>query len=279
MPELPEVETIVAQLKKILLGKKVVKVEIFDAIVDGKITQAVPFVIRNVYRRGKAIVLQIGNDKFLLVHLRMTGHFHYVKGSGKRNADNNGGRNYGGRNSEKSERFIVARFHLDDGSFFTHNSIRKFGSIRMMSKAELDKVLSALGPEPLEVGAEGFFKLLVSFPHSMIKPKLMDQHVLAGVGNIYAQEALYFAGIAPQRKIHTISAEEAAKLHGELQKILKLAISRKGSTVSNYSHFGGSGDYQEHLAIYQKIYCPKGHKVSLITVGSRRTSYCHECQK
>ena len=139
MPELPEVETIVQQLKKRVVGKKIKSVEIVDPkVVDKKIKKIIPSKVLSAKRRAKSIIVELSGNNFLLIHLRMTGHFHYVS--------------KGKKLDPFFEKFVVARFNLSDGSMLTHNSIRLFGSIRLLSLEELEKELSKLGPEPLEIG-------------------------------------------------------------------------------------------------------------------------------
>ena len=261
---MPEVETIVNQLRKILVSKKITQIEIFDeTVVDRKIASVVPFMVKGVYRRGKSIIFDIGYNRFLLTHLRMTGHFYHVTNS----------------NDNKHKNFIAAKFHLYDGSFLTHNSIRKFGSIKLLSLVELNNALSKLGPEPLEIGEREFYYNISKYPNSIIKTKLMEQSFLAGIGNIYAQEALYHAGIDPRKKISNVTEENLIQLCQEIKRILKLAIKNKGSTVDNYTNLSGGGSFQNMLAVYGKRKCPFGHSVEEIKLGGRGTNYCPVCQK
>jgi len=265
MPELPEVETIVNQLKNKVLFRTITKLEIINSqVIDNRIKQALPAKIVNVYRRGKAIVICLDNGNYLYTHLRMTGHFYCVSNV----------------NSLVHKKFLAGVFSLDDGSLLTHNSIRCFGGIKLMEEKELQRELCRLGVEPLAKGftAEKFSTLMQQFPNAVIKNKLMDQSVIAGVGNIYAQEALYLAGIDPQKKIKDISVAELAKLCDELQRILRLAIKNKGTTVNNYSHITGRGSFQNMLVIYNKQKCPRGHGLRKINISGRGTSYCPKCQ-
>lgn len=262
MPELPEVETIIKQLREILTGKEITAVEIVDkSVVDEKIAQLAPFTIKNVHRRGKSIIFELDNSLYLLTHLRMTGHFHYVKGL-----------------DQKYLNFMMAKFYLDDGSFLTHNSIRKFGSIKLLNENELNLELSGIGPEPLDISMDEFLSLLSRYPKSTIKTKLMDQSFVAGIGNIYAQEILYHAGIHPKKKIKDVPKERLIKLHQQMQRVLALAIEMKGSTVDNYTSLSGRGGFQGMLAVYRKSYCPKDHPIVAVNLGGRGTSFCPICQ-
>ena len=130
MPELPEVETVARQLRSILVGKTVNKVNImYERVVDNNISNIVPFSIKSVSRRGKWIIIELTNKKHLLTHLRMTGHFHHVKDPLE----------------TKHERFLAATFHLNDNTSLTHNSIRRFGSIQLLTKHQLKNKLSKQG--------------------------------------------------------------------------------------------------------------------------------------
>ena len=273
MPELPEVETIVRQLQSKIGGKTILKAEILDKIVvDPNIMQQIPFKINQISRRGKSIIFDIskenGKENFILTHLRMTGHFHYLT-SKEKTINNN------------HQKYCVAKFHLSDQSLLTHNSIRRFGRMTLMNKEQLTKALSKLGPEPIDssFNSKQFTNRLKESPRSIIKTKLLDQSCIAGIGNIYAQEALYHAGISPSKKIGEISEIKLKQLHQELVKILTLSIKKNGTTVENYTNLNGKGKFQNYLAIYQKKYCPKKHLLKKITLATRGTYYCPECQK
>ncbi len=267
MPELPEVETIVRQLNKKVLNKKIVKVEILDySFVESKIKNIAPAVIKKVWRRAKYIFFELGNH-FLLVHLGMTGHFHYVP-KGKE-AD-----------LKSCEKFIMFKFYLNDGSLLTHNSVRKFGQVKLLDREKFQQKLNSLGIEPLsrEFTLELFTTMLSKKKKSNLKTLLMDQDFIAGIGNIYAQEALYHAGISPLRKAGDLTSSKVKKLHLSIRKILKSAIEHHGTTVESYVHIEGSGGYQKYLTVYGKKDCPKGHPVKKIFLGGRGTYYCSKCQ-
>ncbi|MBT6774099.1 bifunctional DNA-formamidopyrimidine glycosylase/DNA-(apurinic or apyrimidinic site) lyase [Candidatus Woesearchaeota archaeon] len=265
MPELPEVETIVQQLKKKLVGKKINYVEVLDKkVVDNDVKKISGSKVVKVWRRAKSIIIELSGKKFLLVHLRMTGHFHYVS--------------KGKKLDPFFEKFVVARFNLSDGSMLTHNSIRLFGSIRLLSLEELEKELSKLGPEPLEISFKEFEKIILG-KKGNVKTTIMDQKVIVGIGNIYAQEALYWAGIDPSRKCGDLSFDEIKKLYNQIKRVLLLAIKHHGTTIENYAHIEGAGDFQKLLAVYQSKKCPKKHLLKKISLGGRGTYYCSQCQK
>ncbi len=266
MPELPEVETIVRQLNKKVTGKRIKKAEVYDSIVDAKIKKLSSIFIRKVWRRAKYIVMELNHGQYLLTHLGMTGHFHYW--------DNK-------RISNHPEKYMVSKFLFSDNSFLTYNDIRKFGSMKLVNRKQLDKVLSKHGPEPLEKDftITKFQEMLSQKARANIKTTLMNQRVIAGIGNIYAQEALYFAGISPLRQAGSLSMQESKLLYAELRRILQQAIKHHGTTVDNYSNLEGSGGFQNYLAVYQRKKCEQGHELNKIVVGGRGTSYCSQCQR
>jgi len=265
MPELPEVETVVRQLRQKVLEKKVVNVEVFDPrVVDTRLQQLAPFKFKNITRRGKSIIASLNNGNYLIIQLRMTGHFYYVPKL---------------PSSDTHNEYLAAVFHFTDKSILTHNSIRRFGKVQLATKKEVDEYVSKLGYEPLEMTSNEFITSLQKTSSAVIKSKLLEQDCIAGIGNIYAQEALYHAKILPSKKINQISDSQLTKLYKELQSVLLKSIEHNGSTVSNYTHIAGKGEFQNFLAVYQKEKCPKSHKIRKVQIGGRSTYYCKDCQK
>jgi len=266
MPELPEVETIVRQLQKKVAGKVIQVAEVYDAMVDSEIKRLSSVSISRVWRRAKYIVMELDNGQCILTHLGMTGHFHFVD---KKTITND------------HQRFMVSKLTFFDSSFLTHNSIRKFGHMRLVNKKQLQQVLDKHGPEPLEKNftLQKFQEILAKKTRSNLKTMLMDQSVIAGIGNIYAQEALYFAKVSPLRQAGSLSAAEVEALYSEIRRILQQAIKHHGTTVDNYSNLEGRGGFQNYLAVYQQEKCEKKHLLEKITIGGRGTTYCPACQK
>jgi len=262
MPELPEVETVVRQLQK-LVGRTIKNVEIFDnKVMDQQLHKVVNSKITSVKRRAKSIIFELNNDNYLLAHLRMTGHFHHTV-----------------KSDESYKKYLAGVFHLDDKTLFTYNTIRRFGSVNVLSKKELDEYIGKYGPEPLEISPQDFVKLCEKSPHSVIKNKLLDQSFMVGIGNIYAQEGLYHAGILPTKKIGEVPRKKLLLLHQEMQRILKIAIKNNGTTVDNYTHLDGKGSFQDMLAVYNQENCPQKHQLQKINIGGRGTFYCNICQR
>ncbi len=268
MPELPEVETIVRQLQNKVAGKVIKKAEAYDAMVDPDVKKLSFVSIQKVWRRAKYIIMELDNGQYILTHLGMTGHFHFVDADSKSFPND-------------YRRFMVSKLTFSDGSFLTHNSIRKFGHMRLVDRKQLQQVLDKHGPEPLDDSFtwQKFQQILAKKARTNIKTMLMDQSVIAGIGNIYAQEALYFAGVSPLRTVGSLSEKESKALYIELRRILQEAIKHHGSTVDNYSNLEGRGGFQNYLAVYQQEKCEKKHLLEKVTIGGRGTSYCPRCQK
>lgn len=267
MPELPEVETIVRQLQRKVAGRTIERIEVLDQMVDSRLKKITPLKIIEIERRAKYIILRLENKKFILIHLAMTGHFQFFPKGKKISPD--------------QERFVVVKFYLDDGSLLTHNSIRKFGIVKLMEKKQLEQKLEKLGPEPLsaEFTLVRFKERLAKKKKANLKVTLLDQNFIAGIGNIYAQEILYHARIDPRRKIGDLSDSEIKELYLQIKKVLQSAIVHQGSTVDNYTHMTGVGGYQKLLTVYQLEKCPKHHTLKRINQGGRGTFYCPICQK
>ena len=267
MPELPEVETIVQQLRSKILDKTISKIKSYDSlVVDKKISYIKNQTITNITRRAKYILLTLNNQHTILVHLRMTGHFQYFPSV---------------TIDKISQKYRAAQFNFTDNSSLTFNAIRRFERLLLLNRQQLQSTLSKLGPEPLDpsFSTQHFLTLCKQTPSSIIKTKLLDQTFIAGIGNIYAQEALYRAKINPTSKIKDISSKSLTVLHHTIRTILQQSIARGGTTVNNYFHLDGSGDFQDLLAVYQKDYCPKKHPIAHLTQNGRSTYYCPTCQK
>lgn len=267
MPELPEAETIVKQLNKHVAGKRIRSARVLElSRADKSIERAMPSKAHKAWRRAKAIIIELEKKKFLLVRLGMTGHFHYAaKGEGLGD----------------DEKFAIVKFYFKDGSILSYTDIRKFGSVRLLDERQLQQKLAEFGPEPLEkeFTPDIFRAMLERKGKANIKVTLMDQNFIAGIGNIYAQEALYHAGISPKRKIGTLKAGETGKLHHSIQKVLRQSIAHNGTTVENYVHIEGAGGFQKYLAVYGREKCPRKHVLTKIYQGGRGTYYCGKCQK
>ncbi len=270
MPELPEVETVARLLSPEIAGAKIVSLTCFrpknienplsefEEGVRGKTFVA-------VHRRAKFLIFELSPSGYILSHLRMEGRYFYEEeGSASRKHD-------------------ILYYHLSNQHRLAYCDTRKFGRIAYFEdKASLEKALEKLGPEPLSLSAEEFHMRL-SRIHKPIKEAIMDQSVIAGIGNIYADESLFSAKIHPLTKASSLSEVECASLLSCVQRILQEAISLGGSTVKSYHPKEGiSGRMQNELLAYGKSDspCPRcGVKLKRIALNNRGTTYCPLCQK
>lgn len=274
MPELPEVETYVRDLAEELSGRQVTQ-----ACVNWPRTIAFPSAqefeatiigarFRTFGRRGKYMLLGLEDERTLIVHLRMTGKLEVVSGA------------------------TVPGIHvhvvlgLDDGRAIHFQDTRKFG--RMWLIADPDGVLAKLGPEPLgDDFTTAYLADRLASRQASVKSLILDQGIVAGVGNIYADEALHRAGIHPARSGGALSADEVERLHSAIVAVLGRAIELQGSTLGfsnlqNYSRPGGQrGGYQEEHIVFRRTGEPCvrcGHPIERIVIAQRGTHFCPMCQ-
>lgn len=272
MPELPEVETIRRQLAARIVGKKIKKAEVklqrmvnipaaeFEKIVAGA-------TVKDIRRRAKILIIDLTNGFSVVIHLKMSGQLIYdgKEGIGKPH--------------------IIYTF--SDGHELRHYDFRLFGYAKLVKTEEVEKIFvkEKLGPEILEksFSLAEFKKLLSEKPKAKIKPLLMDQTFIAGVGNIYAQEACFCAKITPARRVAALAEEEIKNLYHCLRKILETALERGGSSVDAYVNaIGEKGGYVPLLKVYgregEKCLGCKG-KIKTEKLAGRGTSFCPSCQK
>ena len=273
MPELPEVETVKESLKKRLIGKKINNVNIiYDNIIAyPKVNDFIKNIknqkIIDLHRRGKFIVFEL-DDYFLLSHLRMEGKYFF-----KNTSDN----------ILKHEHVI---FDLDDGEELRYMDTRKFGRMYLIEKDSIDKIgpLKELGLEPWDNNLDSNY-LLNKYKNKNlpIKSILLDQSIIVGIGNIYADEILFLSKINPLKKGKDISKKEANNIIKYTKEVLEKAIKMGGTTIRTYSSVDGvHGLFQEELLIHgrDKGKCPICNASILkIKVGGRGTYYCPKCQK
>lgn len=260
MPELPEVETIVRGLRAAITGARIEKLQVIDPRIALPEKEIIGKRIAAVDRRGKYIVLSLAPSGALIFHLRMSGRLVRVCAEGE------------GRYS----RLVL---HLDDGV------------LRFVNPRRLGTVEYSADGFPHELGVEPFspafslrrLRALLAKSRGPIKPFLMDQRKIAGLGNIYASEALWRAGIDPRRPANTITAPEARSLRSGILSVLKDAIEHMGTTFSDYRDSeGNKGDFQRFLAVYGKEGepCPRcGTMIERVKQAGRSTYFCPGCQK
>jgi len=272
MPELPEVETVVRQLRKTVVGFNIVKIwhdvpklllptpSFFEESVQGK-------TIRDVQRRAKLIVFTLSGECFVIVHLKLTGRL-LVR-----------------RQADASDDYVHVVLQLDRGKEIRFADIRKFGWLKVVTeKTELQKIFDEYGPEIFSprFSFEQFYGRIKKTSRP-IKPLLMDQAFLAGIGNLYADESLFRAGVYPKDKAAFLTKERVSRLFDSLQAVLREAIRYGGSSVDDYVDTNSDkGRFTSHLRVYGRqgkpcIICKT--PIRKMTYRGRGTHYCPKCQK
>lgn len=271
MPELPEVETIRLTLSPKLIGRRVIGVTIslaklVDNIAEDQFLERIgESIIQRVERRGKYLLLALSCGNVLAIHLRMTGQLTVAPVTAAVN---------------KATYF---RLQLDDGSELRFSDVRKFGKVLLYPAGNIPAALKKLGPEPLEPGftAEQFQRHLGQ-RRLGIKKALLNQEIIAGIGNIYADEALFLAGLHPGRPVNSLTKKEIANLHAAIRQVLTDAISYRGTTKRDYRDGEGNpGAYQNRLSVYGRKGepCPACQTpIVKINYGGRGTHFCPSCQ-
>jgi formamidopyrimidine-DNA glycosylase len=276
MPELPEVETVRRGLSKLITGKKITAVKVFlpktiqDCSVEDFIKAVTGSKVKSIGRRAKILLLNLSNGKTILVHLKMSGRLIYYPNK-----------------SHPVEKHTRLQFNLDNNAQVRFIDTRKFGYLRVVETNKLSRTspLSNLGPEPLEdLSKQDFKKLISSIVASKrpIKNWLMDQSFIAGIGNLYADEILYAAGIKPTRLPSGLTSGEVEALFFNMRVILNQAIKLGGSSFNLYVDASGrKGSYQRQLKVYRRRNqaCNCGEKIIKIKLAGRSTHFCPSCQK
>jgi len=288
MPELPEVETIKLGLQKYLVGHKIKDVQIsVPKIFQGSAKQIIGAKVPDIKRIGKGLIIELDNGYVFTVHLKMTGQLVFRD---KATQELILSKKVGGETLPSKYSHVI--FSLDKGAKLYYNDLRRFGWIKVLKKNELKDVafFKEMGPEP-KVGEDlagkeltlEYFKNTIQKGNLPVKLILMDQKRIGGIGNIYANDALFLAGIDPRRKGKSISEEEARKLFEAIHEVIKKSLNYGGSSDENFVNvLGQEGNYQNHTLVYGK----KGEKCSIcggiiekIQLGGRGTYFCPKHQK
>lgn len=273
MPELPEVQTISNDLKNTLTGYTIKDVviankytvypskDVFLEKVKGK-------AIKNVHRKAKNILITLENDTYIAIHLAMTGRVLI------RNPEN------------REDKWIKVLFIVNKEQDIKHlrfSDVRMFGKVKFIEQSELVELYEKYGPEPIQedLTAEEFLKQVKS-KRTNIKNALLDQSIISGLGNIYATDALFIAGIHPMTPTSKLTSEDGKKLFEASKNILLEGIEHRGSTLEDKMYvdvFGKEGSHQKYFRIYNKKTCPNcNHKVEVIKINGRGTYFCPSCQ-
>lgn len=274
MPEMPEVENIVRGIRKYIVNQKIVDIEIIkgDVIKYPEIKKYKELLIGNsikaIDRRGKYIILKMDNGILSVIHLRMTGKLLYTL------------------QNQPIDKYSCVVFYLEDGNKLVYADVRRLGTLEVVNIDELSRIkgLYTLGAEPLskEFTIE-YLQNILKGSKSKIKSFLLNQKNIAGLGNIYVDEALFLSEINPLRIATSLNDMEIKRLHEAINKVISAGIEDGGTTFRDYRNgLGGKGSHQEHLYVYNR----KGQPCRLCqtviektTVGGRGTYYCPSCQR
>lgn len=286
MPELPEVETIKRGLSTLLPGRRITDVaydwpkgfpnaeaDVQEFLIGARIIE--------VKRRAKVLLIELDTKYSLVIHLKMTGQMVY-----------RGEQNFGAGHptdsliGELPDKSTRVTFELDNGAKLFFNDQRKFGWVRLLPTAEVPNIdfFKKVGPEPLsaDFGHKEFRQRLLRRPNSTIKAVLLDQTVIAGVGNIYADESLWSAKIHPSTLVKNISAQKMTRLYDALKAVLELSIEKGGSSDKNYVDVAGrKGSYLSFANVFRREGkpCPRcGTTIKKTRVAGRGTHICLTCQ-
>lgn len=286
MPELPEVETVRRGLRDLIIGLKVMTVDhdnskSFPNAAHDVQAFLIGATITDVRRRAKVLLIDLSTDYTLVIHLKMTGQMVYrgkaVFGAGHPSESLIG---------ELPDRSTRVTLSFTDGSYLYFNDQRKFGWMRLLPTLEVPEIdfMKKVGPEPLEAEftAEEFESRFKRRANTSIKAALLDQTVVAGVGNIYADESLWGAKVHPKRLVKTVASDEFAAIYRELRDVMTLAIEKGGSTDRNYvSAEGKRGSYLDFARAFRREGkpCPRcGETIIKFKAAGRGTHICPHCQ-
>jgi formamidopyrimidine-DNA glycosylase len=273
MPELPEVETVRRSLNHHVPGRRIIDVQTGDfsgVLGDNPELTAASLtdrVIEVIQRRGKYLLLRLDDGSYVVIHLRMTGQLLLTS------------------HEHPTVRFQHLAISLDNGHDLRFADQRKFGRVLHVSEETVKDLDHRLGPEPLasDFSASTLAAALRRRP-GKIKSVILDQHVVAGLGNIYADEALFRAGIHPERSASSLTAPEISRLHRAIRSSLREAVANRGTTFSSFvDGYGASGSNAQHLRVYGRgrrgeacVRC--GGALTLTLVGGRSSHFCPNCQ-
>ena len=272
MPELPEVETVRRGLEKLILEKKIASLDIrYPKMIKTDLDQfqkELPGqVVKSMGRRGKYLLFYL-TDKVLISHLRMEGKYFY----------------YPDQVPERKHAHIF--IHFEDGGTLVYEDVRKFGTMELLAPELLEAYFLSkkLGPEPTEQDFDlEIFRGALKKSKKPIKSHLLDQTLVAGLGNIYVDEVLWRAKVHPARTSNSLSAQEARKLHDQTIEVLGQAVEKGASTIRTYTNaFGEDGTMQEFHQVYDKTgeACSRcGSIIEKIQLGGRGTHFCPKCQR
>lgn len=275
MPELPETETIARDLNREVSGARITEIEVTKADVLREVTareldrRTVGTIIERSWRRAKLVVLDLSSGDRLVVQPRFTGALLIDDGN----------------LPERERAYSTVEFRLSDGRSIHYRDIRRLGTVTLMRPDRFARYSSALGIEPLDPAFTAeHLSVLLRGSRQAVKKLLMDQRAIVGIGNIYANEALFRAGIDPSRTAHRVSAQEAAAMHSAIVNVLRESIAARGTSFRDYRDASGErGGFAEHLDAYGRGGEPchrcGGRLVATDAIDGRTTVLCPRCQR
>lgn len=288
MPELPEVETVKRGLNKLIIGRKVLSVKSDNPKSfpnsDGDVKAfLINSDIKYVRRRAKVLIIDLSTNHSLVIHLKMTGQLVFVD-SNIRFGAGHPNDSLVSQLPDKSTRVILG---FEDNSHLYFNDQRKFGWVRLMPTLEVPNLpfMQKVGPEPLEANfsPEEFITRFKRRSKTSVKAAILDQSVIAGVGNIYADESLWGAKIHPKRLVGSLSEAEFKDLYDQVRFVMNLSIEKGGSTNRNYVDAEGKkGSYMDYANVFRRegLACPRcGAEIVKLKVAGRGTHICPACQQ
>ena len=290
MPELPEVEVIRSGLSELIAKKTIEKVNVLNAKSFQASTSSIDVFVNNstilsVKRRAKILLIELSSGYSLIIHLKMTGQLLFRDNQNK-------SKNFAGGHPSDSFLSVLPDNHtrveliFTDSTTLFFNDMRKFGWIKLLPTTELkeEKFIAKLGPEPL-IGnpTPEYLKRMSRHPKSLVKAALLNQEIVAGIGNIYADEALWGAMIHPKTRVENLSKKQLEDILNAAIEVMSFSINKGGSTDRNYLNAKGEkGNYLTFANVFRKEGkpCPRcGHIIEKIRVAGRGTHICSNCQQ
>jgi len=284
VPELPEVETVRRGLEKYLVGHVIERVEVINpGPFQGDEKNVEGHKVIEARRSGKGLIIDLDNDFSLAIHIKLTGQLIYRDEQTKNEP-------LSPKAGSLPGKFTHVIFHLDKGGLLYYNDQRKFGWIRVVATDEIMNIsfFKSMGPEPFGLGIGDEltlekFQSILSKAGTKVKPLIMDQVKIGGIGNIYANDALWNAKIDPARPGKSLSDSESKELFDSIIKVMELSFAEGGASELTFVNIlGQEGNYQSHTLVYGKTGkpCPRndGGVIRRIELGGRGTFYCDKCQ-
>lgn len=267
MPELPEVQTVLDGVAEVLQGKNITGLECYypGTVIIDPLLERDPFPARltKAERRGKYMILHLNSSACIIIHLRMTGKLVYEP------------------QPDEPQQHERARILLATEDALRFIDIRTFGKITLLDSSNLDKYLPALGPEPLSQDfSSSYLQQAFNGRKAPVKNLLLDQGLVAGLGNIYVCELLFRSGIRPDRPSSSLSAKELQGIVKYTREVLLEALAVGGTSISDYRQIDDkTGEFQHFLRVYQKRECPLGHAIENLRLAGRSSFFCPKCQR